>query len=315
MAIYKLFNGYDPRFLANLDGTNLVAMPIIHEDLNTDIFKTSEFLTGVIPYINYSVVISSSRRFAYFSASNIDGLAFKKVPRKDYWRDDKRVDTAQWGQELYSAENSKFDRGHLTKREDVQWGETLAHALKAADSTFYFPNAVPQHKDLNRDVWRSLEDYILHTETTKKKLRICVMTGPVLSNSDPDFITPINGDYVQLPLHFWKVVYFLKDDGLLYRVGFLMSHLSLLRSADVISEVESISEQDALFLDFKKASTYQVNVEFIEQISNLKFASAIDSYEDTRPLELIYEEVDIDPDLESDSIEQELGFFIQNLTL
>lgn len=309
MSSEKLYNGYDKKFIEGVD------LPKLHPDLDTDILKTTDFPNGIIPYINYSVMMSVNRQFAYYSAANIDGSSYQKIPRKDYWRKDDRVKNAQLGQELYKAADADFDRGHLTKREDVQWGSTLALALKAADSTFYFTNAVPQHKDLNRDVWRSLEDYILHTETRKKQLRICVITGPVLKDSDPEFNTLVNDKNIQIPLHFWKIVYFQKEDGQLYRVGFLMSHFSLLKSTGIISDLEMGSTDEDLFLNFKKAGTYQVNIDLIEQVTNLQFAPAIDSYQDNRPLELIFEEIDIDPELESDSIEQKMGFSIANLLL
>jgi endonuclease G len=309
MSSEKLYKGYDRKFIEGVD------LPTLHCELDTDILKTTEFPDGIIPYINYSVMMSTNRLFAYYSAANIDGRSYQKIPRKDYWRKDNRVKNAQLGQELYKAADADFDRGHLTKREDVQWGSTLALALKAADSTFYFTNAVPQHKDLNRDVWRSLEDYILHTETRKKQLRICVMTGPVLKDSDPEFKTSVNDKNIQIPLHFWKIVYFQKEDNQLYRVGFLMSHSSLLKSTGIIYDLEMGSTAEDLFLNFKKAGTYQVNIDLIEQVTNLRFAPAIDSYQDNRPLELIFEEIDIDPELESDSIEQKMGFSIANLLL
>src|SRR5687767_11881281 len=73
----------------------------------------------VLNYMNYSVVLSSSRKFPFFTASNIDGQLFKKAPRNDNWRVDDRAAEFQWGPELYRAEKSDFDRGHMTKREDV----------------------------------------------------------------------------------------------------------------------------------------------------------------------------------------------------
>src|SRR3546814_8573174 len=119
------------------------------------------------------------------TATNIDGLQFKKVPRKDSWRKDTRISKEfQFGKELYTAPKSNFDKGHMTKREDVQWGETFGIAFNAANSTFYYTNAVPQHNDLNRVIWRSLEDYILHHETKKNELRLCVFTGTVLTVSN-----------------------------------------------------------------------------------------------------------------------------------
>ncbi|MBB6130592.1 DNA/RNA non-specific endonuclease [Mucilaginibacter lappiensis] len=311
----NLYNGFDPLFLASEETEHFINMPALSTLKLGDKLITDTFESGVIPYFNYSLILSKSRKLAYVTASNIDGSLFKKVPRKDSWRLDPRLKGAQWGYELYSTDNSKFDRGHLTKREDVQWGETVGLAFKAADSTFYYSNSVPQHKDLNRDVWRSLEDYILHAETTKRKLRITVFTGPVLLENDPYLRSPVNGESVRVPTFFWKIVYFVKDDGQLYRVGFLMSQISLLQNDEVVEELESDNSQEALFLEFKQAGTYQVNISTIEELAELSFESAIEPFKDIRPKELIFKEIDIDPDLESDSLEQALGFRIDNICL
>ena len=68
----------------------------------------------------------------------------------------------------------------MTRREDVQWGITDEAAQEAADSTFFYPNAVPQHKELNQRIWKRLENYILHTETRKKSLKLS--TSLVVAN-------------------------------------------------------------------------------------------------------------------------------------
>ena len=44
-------------------------------------------------------------------------------------------------------------------------------------------------------------------------------------------------------------------------------------------------------------------------------ANVIDSYNDSRKTKLVLKEIDIDPELESDSIEYQLGFIIENLNL
>jgi len=314
MDNYILFKGYDPDFLKNESQDKSVSLPVLNENHIEETYFSSEFPDGVIPYINYSVVINKARGFSYFSASNINGKLFQKIPRKDNWSIDKRVKGVVWESILYKADRAKFDRGHLTKREDVQWGENIGLAFNAANSTFYYPNAVPQHKDLNRDVWRSLEDYILHTETAKKQFKICVFTGPVFRNGDPYFVTPINDINVQLPILFWKVVVFQKENGQLYKVGFLMSHHSLLVKDGVIEDLE-VGVNESIFMNFKKAGTYQVNTSLIEDLAGLKLPDAKDSYIDERPIELIFKEIEIDPDLESDSIEQRLGFTILQLVL
>jgi endonuclease G len=308
MKSKMLFQGYDDEFIL----TKKIALPKLNHDQTADLV-IDEDGSDIIRYINYSLQLSSSHKFPFYTATNIDGLQFKKVPRKDNWRKDNRVpkDT-QWGTELYNAAKSNFDRGHMTKREDVQWGETIGIALNAADSTFYYTNAVPQHKDLNRDIWRSLEDYILHTEAKRNQLRICVFTGPVLSNFNPYFVTAINNVQIQIPSLFWKVVVFEKEDGKLYRVGFMMSQNKLLLNDNIIEQLES---DDQIFMQFDDADTYQVNVSLIEELSGLEMPKANDSYTDERTTKLVLNEIDIDPDLESDSIEYELGFSIENILL
>ncbi len=315
MSDSALYNGYDVKFLSVDTDEYVVNMPAFNKVNSQDVAGIHLFENGIIPYFNFSLVLSKNRKFAYFTATNVDGGQFQKVPRKDSWRLDARLKGLQWGYELYSTANSKFDRGHLTKREDVQWGETVGLAFKAADSTFYYSNSVPQHKDLNRDVWRSLEDYILHAETAKKKLKVCIFTGPILTESDPYFCSTIRDTSIQLPVFFWKIVYFLKNDLKLYRVGFLMSQMSLLENDQLIEELESDNSQESLFLEFKKAGTYQVNISLIEELTGLTFQNATDSYHDTRPQELIFKEIIIDPDLESGSLEQQLGFNIENIKL
>lgn len=304
----KLFKGYDEKFISN----QTVPLPNLSSDLNDDLASDNEG-NRVIRYINYSLQQSESHKFPFYTAANIDGLQFKKVPRKDNWRKDTRISKDfQFGRELYNVAKSDFDRGHMTKREDVQWGETLEIALNASNSTFYYTNAVPQHKNLNRVIWRSLEDYILHTEAKKNELRICVFTGPVLSSSNPYFVTPINGKQIRIPYLFWKVVVFQKEDGNLYRVGFMMSQKKLLQKNHIIEELES---DDHLFMEFNDADTYQVSIPLIEEITGLELPKAIDLYADTRNTKLVLEQINIDLELENYYLDNNIGFTIKNITL
>lgn len=305
-----LFSGFRTSFINGHE----ISLPTLNNQQIADLVVDNSGDT-IIKYVNYSLQISKRFKFPFYTATNIDGSQFKKVPRKDGWRKDPRIASDfQWGNELYTAENSNFDRGHMTKREDVQWGDTIAKALYAADSTFYYTNSVPQHKRLNRIIWRSLEDYILHSETKNNGLKICVFTGPVLSLDNPFFITPVNGNSVQLPILFWKIVIFQKEDGKIYRAGFMMSQNKLLEEDHVLMGLESESE---MFTEFKDADTYQVNISLIEELSAIKFPQAIDVYNDDRKLQLVLNEVDIDPDLEGNDLEigEYLGFTIRNIIL
>lgn len=311
----KLYQGFKHDFLVDETVNENVAFPILGIKHKNDIAPVDGNDSSIVNYMNYSVQLSKSRKFPFFTASNIDGGLFKKANRAPSWKKDERVKPYQWGQELYSSEKSDFDKGHMTKREDVQWGETPGLAQKAADSTFFYSNAVPQHKELNQQIWKSLEDYVLHSETKKKSLKVCVFTGPVLSKNDPAFVTEVKGETILIPIVFWKVVIFPKEDGKLYRVGFMMSQNKLLKENGIVEELEAATTEDELFMQFDDAATYQVNVSLIEKLADLKLPKAIDSYNDERSVKLVLKEIDIDPDLESFSVEQTLGFSISNIIL
>lgn len=311
----KLFTGFNPNFLIDDLISEKVTLPTIGKRHQMDIAPVEGSSKSIVDYVNFSLQLSKSRKFPFFTASNIDGSLFKKASRATNWKKDERVKEFQWGQELYSAKGSDFDKGHMTKREDVQWGATPGLAQIAADSTFFYTNAVPQHKSLNQQIWKSLEDYILHTETRIKTLRVCVFTGPVLSSSDPLFITQVKDTTVLLPILFWKVVIYPKEDGKIYRVGFLMCQKKLLFENGIVEQLEAASSEDNLFLEFEDADTYQVNISLIEKITDLSFPLAIDTYKDNRSKKLILKEIDIDPELESFSIDQTLGYTIQNIEL
>ena len=158
----------------------LVELPVVNEK------KEKSF----IKYYNFSIMVSKARKFSLYTASNINGKLFKRAERTS-WKKDQRILEYQWGQELYSTPKSFFDKGHMTRREDVQWGETPGLAQLAANSSFFYTNAVPQHKDLNRKTWNRLENYILHKEAITKNKKICVFTGPVLSDNDLILGNPI----------------------------------------------------------------------------------------------------------------------------
>lgn len=316
MVRFKSFIGYSDLFISP---TLPVLLPQLQPDQRTDLAAVEGTTDNLAHYINYSLALSQSRGFPYFVAANIDGRLFKKASRPDNWRKDSRIsDDHQWGEELYKASKSDFDKGHMVKREDVQWGETVMEARKAADSTFYYTNAVPQHAALNQQVWAELENYILHSESVLNNLRIAVFTGPVLRSTDPVFVTNVLNKEIQLPTLFWKVVVFTKDNKQLYRVGFLMGQERLLRQAKIVKPVpiELRAIETELFAEFEDAETYQVNISTIENLTRLTLPEAIDVYQDNRPIKLVLEEVEI---LESEAsrsrFASELGYRIPNLKL
>jgi len=296
------FKGYMPEFL----GDNLVVnFPLLNTEQKRQIAPISESKNGELKYTHYSLFLHKTRWFPFFTATNINGKLFKKIKRKevfdsgrDEWRIDERAEGFQWGSHLYTAKKSDFHKGHMTKREDPQWGSTAEIAKKGARSTFFFSNSVPQVGELNSREWGSLEMYILNKEAVPEKILCSVFTGPVLAADDPVFVTKVDDKEVQIPTHFWKVVYFTNDGENLSKVGFMMGQEDLLTQRKIVKPLRmlkafaSLPEKD-FFIDFEDAAIYQVNLSTIEKLSGIKFPTAKEPYKDKRPVKLILKDIEV----------------------
>lgn len=291
--------GYQAHFF----GSDLVVpVPGLAQKYWSSMAKLNDSEAYLLHYPNYSILQNAERQLPFYSATNIDGATFHKIARKDVfkgsdkWAKDPRIsEEHQLGYELYKAEKSDFDRGHMTKREYVQWGQATEEAKEAARGTFFYTNAAPQRKEVNQSVWRSIEDYILHNQAVEKTLKVNLFTGPVLKEDDPYFVTKVKDKEIQLPTLFWKVIYFTKSDRQLYRVAFLVGQKHLLKEHGIVDESRSTedSEEDKLFMDYKKAETYQVNVQLIEELTGLSFHPAEDPFQDDKPNEVVLTKVEV----------------------
>ncbi len=280
-----------------LGGDHLVDLPILDKAYKT-VFDQVDLDPNYfyLEYQNFSLLQNPIRKFPFYTISNIDGVKFRKLGRKDSWKMDQRIDKQfQFGNKLYSADKSDFDKGHMTKREDVQWGDTDDEARDAAESTFFYTNAIPQLDKLNRGIWSKIEKYILHTETVKKDKKIVLLTGPVLSDRDPVFVTPVDGEDVQIPTLFWKIIYYTNRQNELCRTAFIVNQANLLQERRIVAPVVRGDEGDEghAFMDFKDADIYQTEVSFIESLTNMYFQEAKEYFQDDRPRRLIVEQTEV----------------------
>lgn len=268
--------GYNAAFLGS---KFRIKFPVLNTDQKKDLLKFdgSKFR---LDYIHYSAVMSKSRRLAFFTAVNIDGNTWQDNSREGSWDEDPRIGIEdQLGRTLYSAKKSDFDKGHLVRREDPEWG-TKELSLSAGANTFWYPNAAPQHEKLNRRIWGELEANILHLGADEENLKINVFTGPVLATTDGVFVTKVKDKDIQIPNLFWKVVVWTKSNGKAHAVGFLMSQEKFLIDAGIIKKQLVVSKKklgklkdEDIFehLEFKDGKTYQVKLEEIEKLTGLKF--------------------------------------------
>ncbi|MEY2883094.1 MAG: hypothetical protein RL490_818 [Pseudomonadota bacterium] len=166
-----------------------------------------------LKYWRHSVLMSAGRRLAYVSACNIDYAAAATAGSKQgssNWRPDPRLDDKQQASDRYYDGND-YDKGHLSRRDDVAWGPTLAQAIAANNDSFFFTNAAPQYFGFNQSgiqkkalldeltLWGDLENAIAE-QGLAQRTRLSVLNGPVFGDNDK----PLRD--LRIPLAFWKIV-------------------------------------------------------------------------------------------------------------
>ena len=177
-----------------------------------------------LPYTHFSVKLSKSRSLPLFSAVNIDGRRMQRdIDRTDVWRRDPRIDGLfQNLREGYgNAQQGLFSRGHMTRREDPNWGDVNT-ATRADLDTFHITNVAPQRQGFNAGIWLGLEDYVLDN-TDDADMKVSVLTGPILADDDPVYYN------IRVPVAFWKVIVFTHvRTRLLTTIGYRRSQFDFL---------------------------------------------------------------------------------------
>ena len=238
---YEGSTGYDTQFLGD---DYEVPHPIFRSDLEQDVAQLKDG-SNVLHYTHFSIVMSKSRRLAYYTVVNIDGNQLRTIGRNDKWYLDSRIEIEyQCGPELYK--NNPLDRGHLVRRLDPVWGDSAERANK---DTFHFTNCAPQQSKLNQKTWLDLENYILDN-AENSNLKVTVFTGPVFKMDD------IIYRGVQIPAEFWKIAVIVKKDGNLSATAYLQTQKNL------------IEDLEFAYGEYK---TYQVPISKIEETTGLDF--------------------------------------------
>jgi endonuclease G len=248
---YSTRKGYEPSFL----GTK-VALPVLTAAQRASAALNQRAVQGqddtLLHYHHYSVVMNKQRRLAYYTVVNIDGSIHRNLEREeDRWILDPRIrKDEQIGGALYVGND--FDQGHLVRRLDPAWGSDERTARVANDDTFHYTNCSPQHKNFNRNasLWAGLENFILDNARAQR-LRVTVFNGPVLAGNDPVF------QGVQIPLAFWKIMIFKKQDGALSATAYLISQKKLV---------------EAMLQEAFTPQTFQVSIRKITELTGLDFS-------------------------------------------
>ena len=223
--------GYDPHFLGfDLPLPGIKAKPAFGgaQPITQPSHPGDEY---ELRYHGYSVLICAGRRQAYLSACQVDFNAPVRVGREGggNWRYDPRIPrAAQLGSRYY--ENNPYDRGHLSRRDDLARGPTREAAIAANRDSFFWTNCSPQHYLLNQSgatganlrLWGDLENYI--SEQGPAHGRLSVFNGPVFGAADKPLYDAL------VPMAFFKIVAWGGPDcGDAGALGFVLEQADLVR--------------------------------------------------------------------------------------
>jgi endonuclease G len=259
--------GFDEQFLGIY-----IPMPVPNANLRKKLAFLSDSPSAyTLKYHHYSTIHHAVRRVPIVSGINVHGkYRYAELDlegsRVDHWFRDNRLDyDVQLDDDFYKK--SGFDRGHLARREDAEWGTSVAKAKLAADLTCSYANAVPQVPALNRAKfgykgrWGQLEIELLEKgieNEAGKAARICVFNGPLFDEEDPIF------KGIPVALSFYKVVVWYDGAQKLRTTCFQLSQEKL------VGEIEfEVLKFDEVF------KTSQIPIAKIEKTTGLKFHDTI----------------------------------------
>ncbi len=261
---YSNRKGYDSEFLGK--GKHAVHLPKLKPGLAASAVRLLEpegTKDYVLKYTNMSLVMHTRRRFAIYSAANLDFAGRYIMDSKRSWKYDPRIPIeAQVGDEAYAG--NQFDKGHLTRQEDMEYGDTMEAAFQSTADTCHWTNCTLQHAKFNRTQgwWQGLEQHILeHSVDPKAKgFRAQVFTGPVFSEKDPVYK---EAPGVQVPLKFWKVCAAVTSAGKLFAVAYLVDQTPVIDEYGV--------KEAAGATPFEAYKLFQLPISELEEMIHLKF--------------------------------------------
>lgn len=212
------------------------AADICHgNNLATPTFTNNVTKSQIIEHIGYTISYNSNTKNPNWvgyelTADEVEGV----VTREETFVTDPLIRGAQACDDDYK--NSGWDRGHMAPAADMKWSK------QAMEESFYLSNVSPQNKNLNRGVWKRLEE--LTRDKAELYGRVIVVTGPIFNGKGEK---SIGKNRVKVPDAFFKVL--LTDYNGKYRaIGFVCNNRAekkrLKEYALSIDKVENITGLD-----------------------------------------------------------------------
>ena len=164
---------------------------------------------GVVNHLAYSLDYNETYEQADWVIYELtkEEVKNKKVSRKDKFAKDPTSAISSASATDYAK--SGYDRGHLCPAADNLWSQ------EAMNQSFYMSNMSPQDPDLNRGIWKELEEKVRDWAVENEE--VYVVTGPILADG---FKKKIGKSNVAVPNYFYKVVADLSGDEI-KGIGFI----------------------------------------------------------------------------------------------
>jgi endonuclease G len=200
-------NGYDPEFLGE---EHRIDIPWIDYEVFGDVLKRDDLRKDYIAdYLHYSVVMSKSNRQAVLSICNLDQTQYRSVRGRKWFLDARIGYDNQLDNRYYKGKDNLWDRGHLTRRTAVTWGESDYVAQRASNDSCCYANACLQHRHFNEDEWR-VPEKIASKFDRDLNGRLSIITGCLFTDNDRWF-KPAGYDVPlgRVPSGFWKIIYYI----------------------------------------------------------------------------------------------------------
>ena len=252
--------GFNDNFLGN---DLAISIPGFMADIKDDVLNKNELRDGYIrDYLHYSVVMSKSKKQALYSIANLNQDLIKSVRGRRWFVDPIIGEENQLDNRYYK--HNPWDRGHLTRRSAVAWGDSNM-ARNASNDSCSYANATLQHENFNQDEWRVPEEYVKEfNRAVDGKLNI--ITGSIFTDNDR-FYTPRDSNIIpaRIPSGFWKVIYYI-DKNKSNEAG-----SSVLGCESFIAYQDDFSLIDKRKHSSLQINTLQVTISQIEDLTGIMF--------------------------------------------
>lgn len=206
--------------------------------------RVEVFTNPTLDYGNFSLTYDSKNKIPIWTHEHLTNSSLlKKTSRNNlYFSQDPQIYSLQRSS-ITDYQKSGYDRGHMASAANHQ------SSIESLKNTFYLTNICPQHANLNRGLWASLERSVRSYVTEEEE--IDVITGPLFlpyqEGNQRYIYYPLIGDNgVAVPTHFFKLIVTRKET-----LAYIIPN-------------QNLSEQASL-------ETYKTSVEALEKVSGLQF--------------------------------------------